>query len=74
MAANHAAAIFHWRDHVDKQPPGLQGAPSATIATMLFGCHHWLEHHSATSPAETRQRIEQIRAELESWQAERVQS
>lgn len=71
MATDHASAIFFWRDNIDKQAPGLSGAPSATVSTMLFGCRHWLHHHSNSGSTETRQRIETITAELEAWLTER---
>jgi len=71
MPSNHAAAILNWYEHIEKQPQGLSGATSATVTTMLFGCYHWLQHHSATATEETSERIEFIKLQLETWLADR---
>jgi hypothetical protein len=52
-------------------PHGLSGATSATVTTMLFGCHHWLQHHSDSAAGDTLDRIQFVKRELETWLAER---
>jgi hypothetical protein len=71
MPSNHASAILRWYQHIQQQPDGLAGAASATVTTMLFGCHHWLEHHSGSAAPDTLDRIHRVKHELETWLAER---
>lgn len=68
MSKSHAAAIIRWRDQVTNISGGLDKVEqSATVSTMLFGCHSWLEKHGERSPPEVVTRIEVIKAELEDW-------
>lgn len=68
MTKNHAAAIIRWREEVDRLGGGLDKfEQSATVSTMLFGCHSWLDRHSDTAAAEEISGIQKIKAELESW-------
>lgn len=72
MALHAAAAIISWREHLEQHGGGLASyEQSYTVSTMLFGCHQWLDRHSAdASPNQTR-RIEEIRYELEEWMGQR---
>jgi len=68
MPPNHASAIIRWRDQLDRLGEGLEAfEQSATVSTMLFGCHSWLKHHADAAPADEATRIEGIRIELEQW-------
>ena len=72
MPPNHASAIIRWRDQLDELGGGLVAFDqSATVSTMLFGCHSWLEHHAATASADETARMERIKAELEKWMSAR---
>lgn len=72
MPPNHAIAIIRWRDQLDELGGGLEAFDqSATVSTMLFGCHSWLKHHAQTSSDDERARMELIKAELEQWMSVR---
>jgi hypothetical protein len=47
---------------------------SATVSTMLFGCHRWMTVHSHLSSAEEVSKIEAIKRELENWMTTRGKS
>lgn len=72
MPPNHAAAIIRWRDQLDELGEGLEAfEQSATVSTMLFGCHSWFKHHADTALPEDANRMERINAELENWMSVR---
>jgi hypothetical protein len=72
MSKAHASAIIRRRDQVTAILGGLdQVEQSATISTMLFGCHSWLEKHASDSTPEVVRRIEEIKTELEGWMRSR---
>src|SRR5690554_2167129 len=50
--SNHAPAIVHWWTQVKKDGGLAAVNQSATVSTMLFGCHRWLELHADQSSAE----------------------
>lgn len=64
--SNHAPAIVHWWTQVKKDGGLAAVNQSATVSTMLFGCHRWLELHADQSSAEVSE-IKRIKDELESW-------
>ncbi|MFD2648827.1 hypothetical protein ACFSX5_13635 [Devosia albogilva] len=68
---NHAAAILRWWEQVEANGGVDSVDQIATVSTMLFGCHRWLEVYAEeASPSETS-RIIQIRDELEGWLSKR---
>ena len=68
MPPNHASAIIRWRNHLDELGGGLEAFDqSATVSTMLFGCHSWLKHHAGMASAEEAATMQRIKAELEEW-------
>lgn len=68
MPPNHASAIIHWRNQLDELGGGLEAFDqSATVSTMLFGCHSWLKHHAGVASAEEAATMQRIKAELEKW-------
>lgn len=72
MPPNHASAIIRWRDQLDKLGGGLETFDqSATVSTMLFGCHSWLKHHAGSASAEEAANMTRIKAELETWMSVR---
>lgn len=72
MPPNHSSAIIRWRDQLDELGGGLEAfEQSATVSTMLFGCHSWLMHHAGGAPPEETVKIEQIKVELEKWMSGR---
>jgi len=72
MPPNHASAIIRWRDQVDELGGGLEAFDqSATVSTMLFGCHSWLKHHAGTASAVEAATMHRIKAELEAWMSAR---
>ena len=64
--SNHAPAIVHGWTQVKKDGGLAAVNQSATVSTMLFGCHRWLELHADQSSAEVSE-IKRIKDELESW-------
>lgn len=72
MPANHASAIIRWREQLDELGGGREDFDqSATVSTMLFGCHSWVKHHAGTAPADEKASMERIKAELEEWMSAR---
>lgn len=71
--STHASAIIHWRSEVEKNGGMSHFEQSATVTTMLFGCHRWLEFHAATADHDVVRSIEAIKNELEQWLADRGQ-
>lgn len=70
--SHYALAVTRWRDQLEAFGGGLDAVTEkATISTMLFACNQWLVHHGAHATVDERTRIEVIKAELESWLAER---
>lgn len=68
MPTNHASAIIRWRDQIDELGGGLEAFDqSATVSTMLFGCHSWLKHHAGIASAGEAATMHRIKAELEAW-------
>lgn len=64
---NHAPAIVHWWAQVEKEGGLSKLEQSATVSTMLFGCHRWLSVHAHRSHPEEVTEIEHIKTELENW-------
>lgn len=73
-AFNHARAILHWWEQVEKAGGLTTIEQPATVSTMLFGCHRWLSVHSHLSSAEEVSKIEHIKRELENWMSTRGMS
>ena len=72
MRPNHASAIIRWRDQLDELGGGLEAFDqSATVSTMLFGCHSWLAHYAGTASPDEVARMERIGDELEDWMSGR---
>lgn len=69
--STHASAIIRWRSEVEKNGGISQFEQSATVTTMLFGCHRWLESQAATADHNVVRSIEVIKGELEQWLADR---
>lgn len=63
--SNHASAVLRWWEQVEKEGGLSSVKQSATVSTMLFGCHRWLELHAGQSSAAEVSEIERITSELE---------
>jgi hypothetical protein len=72
--SDHASAILRWWDHVEKDGGLATIEQSATVSTMLFGCHRWLEAYGDQSAASEVSEIRRIRDELENWMSVRGKS
>lgn len=72
MPTNHAPAILKWREDLDRYEGGLSPTlRSATVSTMLFGCHQWMRTHAKSASPKEVEEISRVKSELESWLAER---
>ena len=64
---NHAPAILHCWEQVERDGGIATVSQSATVSTMLFGCNRWLESHADQSSAPDVSEIRRIKDELEKW-------
>ena len=69
--SNHAPAILHWWEQVEKDGGIGTVSQSATVSTMLFGCHRWLESYGDQSSGPEVSEIRHIKDQLEHWMSAR---
>jgi hypothetical protein len=67
---SYPSTILAWREHVDAFYGDLAHYDQApAVRTMLFACLSWLKNAPEDTPM--RDRVQQIKDELESWLSDR---
>lgn len=65
--SNYPAAIRAWWEQVQRDGGIAEFGQSATVSTMLFGCHRWLESNPDQSAGTEMSEILDIKDQLEDW-------
>lgn len=67
MSTDYAAAVIHWRRHLHD----IDQVSSATVSSMLFACHRWIESNPDGAESVEGRSVLDVKIELELWLSSR---